>query len=89
MGKQKKGGKRYTKRQIAEKLASLFQSRPDETLSFKEIFKTLRLDTHPAKMLAVDTMEEMAWDDFLTRVSINSYKLNLQCFHIVLLLCKV
>ena len=77
MGKQKKGGKRYTKRQIAEKLASLFQSRPDETLSFKEIFKTLRLDTHPAKMLAVDTMEEMAWDDFLTRVSINSYKLNM------------
>ena len=27
-------------------------------------------------MLAVDTMEEMAWDDFLVRTSINSYQLN-------------
>ena len=34
--------------------------------------------THPAKMLAVEAMEDMAWDDFLSKVSDNSYKLNLK-----------
>jgi len=29
-------------------------------------------------MLAIDVMEEMAWDDFLLKVSDNSYKLNLK-----------
>lgn len=61
---------------MGEMLQSLFMSHPNETLGFKQIFKTLRLDTHPAKMLAVDTMEDMAWDDFLSKVSDNSYKLN-------------
>ena len=51
---------------------------PDKTLSFKQIFKELRLVTHPAKMLAVEAMEDMAWDDFLSKVSDNSYKLNLK-----------
>ena len=27
-------------------------------------------------MLAIDIMEEMAWDDYLTKVSDNSYRLN-------------
>ena len=76
MSKGKKGARRYNKRQIVELLTNLFQSRPNETMSFKQIFKTLHLDTHPAKMLAIDAMEEMAWDDFLSKVSDNSYRLN-------------
>ncbi len=76
MGKGKKGGKRYTKRQVEEMLMALFTAHPGQTLTFKEIFKALRLDTHPAKMLAVDVMEEMAWDDAITKVSVNAYKLN-------------
>ena len=78
MAKGKKERKRLTKRKLAELLQHLFLQHPDETLTFKQIFKALRLDTHPAKMLAVDTMEDMAWDDFLSRVSDNSYKLNLK-----------
>ena len=76
MGKGKKGGKRDTKRQVEEMLMALFSAHPGQTLTFKEIFKALRLDTHPAKMLAVDVMEEMAWDDAITKVSVNAYKLN-------------
>ena len=76
MGKGKKGGKRYTKRQVEEMLMALFSAHPGQTLTFKEIFKALRLDTHPAKMLAVDVMEEMAWDDAITKVSVNAYTLN-------------
>ncbi len=74
----KKGGKRLNKKQIAEMLQTLFQQNPNETFSFKQIFKALKLDTHPTKMLAIDLMEEMAWDDFLSKVSDNSYRLNLK-----------
>ena len=76
MAKEKKGGKRLNKKQMAEMLEQFFTSQPDKTLSFKEIFRQLKLNTHPQKMLAIDTMEEMAWDDFLSRVSDTSYKLN-------------
>ena len=57
-------------------MQNLFQHNPNETFSFKQIFKALKLDTHPLKMLAIDVMEEMAWDDFLLKVSDNSYRLN-------------
>lgn len=76
MGKGKKGGKRMSKKQLSERLQDFFASQPSKTLSFKEIFRALKLDTHPLKMLAIDIMEEMTWDDFLTRVTESSYKLN-------------
>lgn len=76
MSKGKKSARRYNKKQMVELLTNLFQSRANETLSFKQIFKALHFDTHPAKMLAIDVMEEMAWDDFLSKVSENAYRLN-------------
>ena len=76
MGKGKKGGKRMSKKQLSERSQDFFTSQPSKTLSFKEIFRALKLDTHPLKMLAIDIMEEMTWDDFLTRVTESSYKLN-------------
>ncbi len=75
MGK-KKGGKRMSKKQVTAALMNFFQTNPQQTFSFKQIFKALGLDTHPLKMLAIDTMEEMAWDDYLTKVSETSYCLN-------------
>lgn len=66
------------KRQMTDALVNMFQSQPGETFTFKHIFKQLHLDNHPAKMLAINTMEEMAWDDFLTKVSDNSYRLNVE-----------
>ena len=77
MGK-KKGGRRLNKQIVADALQSLFQAHPGETLTFKQIFKALRLDTHPAKMLAIDVMEEMAWEDWLSKVGQTAYKLNLK-----------
>ena len=73
-----KGKKRLSKKQIAEMLQTLFQQNPNETFSFKQIFKALKFDTHPVKMMAIDLMEEMAWDDFLSKASDNSYRLNLK-----------
>ena len=76
MGKGKKGGKHITKKQLTKELVDFFSGQPGKTLSFKEIFRSMHLSTHPAKMLAIDIMEEMAWDDFLTKVSDTSYQLN-------------
>ena len=78
MKKKKKSGKRMTANKLAEKIESFFRSHPQKSYSFKEIFKNLKLDTHPLKMLAIDLMEEMAWDDFLTPVADNAYRLNLE-----------
>ena len=73
-----KGKKRLSKKQIAEMLQTLFQQNPNETFSFKQIFKDLKFDTHPVKMMAIDLLEEMTWDDYLTKTSENSYRLNLK-----------
>ena len=71
----KKGGKRITRPQLTERLEAFFNSHPGQVMSFKDIFRMMRIDTHPMKMLAIDIMEEMAWDDFLVKVTDSSYKL--------------
>ena len=68
MGKGKKGGKRMNKKQVTEALVNFFQTQPVEEYNFKQIFRTLHLDTHPLRMLAIDVMEELAWDDFLSNL---------------------
>ncbi|MBO4607525.1 MAG: ribonuclease R [Prevotella sp.] len=78
MGKGKKGGKRMNKRQMTDVLVSFFQTQPESTFTYKQLFKSLHLDTHPLKMLAVDILEELSWDDFLSKVSATSYRLNLK-----------
>lgn len=74
--KERRGGKRMSKKQLATALEKYFASQPDKTLTLKDIFRALHLDTHPLKMLAIDIMDEMSWDDYITKVSDNSYKLN-------------
>ncbi|MDO4172871.1 MAG: ribonuclease R, partial [Prevotellaceae bacterium] len=63
------------KAQLSEKIEGFFSTQPGETFTYKQVFKQLKLNTHPLKMLAVDIMEEMVWDDFLVRVSETSYRL--------------
>ena len=78
MAKGKNRGKRLTKKQVVELLSTLFQQNPNTSFSMKQIFKLLHLDTHPAKMLAVDILEDMAWDDYLKKEADNHYRLNMQ-----------
>ena len=77
MGK-KRGGRRLNKTVVADMVQALFQAHPGETLTVKQIFKALKLDTHPAKMLAMDVIEEMTWDDWLSKAGEGAYKLNLK-----------
>lgn len=76
MAKNKGSHTRVGKKQMSEMLQQFFMHHAEETYSLKQIFKALRLDTHPAKMLAVDTMEDMAWDDYLSKVGESSFRLN-------------
>jgi len=78
MAKGKNKGKRLTKNKVSEMLQTLFQQNPNVTYTMKQIFKQLHLDTHSVKMLAVDILEDMAWDDYLSKPAENSYRLNLQ-----------
>jgi ribonuclease R len=74
----KKGGKRLSKRQVEEALQGFFSGRPNETFTVKQVFKSLHFDTHPLKMLALDVMEEMQWDDYLQKDGNGAYRLNLK-----------
>ena len=61
MAKGKNKGKRLTKNKLSEMLQTLFQQNPNETYTIKQIFKTLHLDNHPSKMLAMDILEDMRY----------------------------
>ena len=78
MSKGKKGGKRITRRQMTEIIEQFFSSQPGKRFSLKEIFRQLRLETHPMKMLTMDVMDEMAWDVFLQKKGDSAYQLNTQ-----------
>ena len=48
--KEKKAGKRMSKKELAALLIDFFHAKSSETLSMKYIFSELRLTTHPQKM---------------------------------------
>lgn len=77
MGKTgKKGGKRLKKKELSKMLIELFQDNPEKLYSLKEIFKELKLDTHPAKMLCMDLLEDLALDDYIKDNGKQQYCLN-------------
>lgn len=67
-----------SKQHVADAVQGLFQAHPGEAVALKQVFKALHLNTHPAKMLAVDVIEEMCWDDYLSKVDNSTYRLNLK-----------
>lgn len=75
-GKAKGGKKRLTKKQLAAQLQQLFEEHSDTVFTYKEIFRQLHLNTHPLKMLAIDILDELSWEDYLKKVSDTSYQLN-------------
>ena len=74
--KEKKGGKRIKKKELAELIIIHFQFHPTESCSLKQLYLTLRLTTHPAKMLCADIIEEMLEDNFLIPIDKGHFKLN-------------
>ncbi len=74
--REKKGGKKMRKKELAEMMAGLFRSTPTDAYSPKKIYELLHLTTHPLKMLCLDILQECVDDGFLTAVGSNRFKLN-------------
>ena len=77
MGKTgKKGGKRLKKKELAKMLMELFQNNPAEVYDIKRIFRDLKLYTHPAKLLCMDLLEDLAMDDYIKETEKLHFRLN-------------
>ena len=77
MGKTgKKGGKRLKKKELAKMLMELFQNNPAEVYDIKRIFRDLKLDTHPVKLLCMDLLEDLAMDDYIKETEKLHFRLN-------------
>lgn len=74
--KEKKGGKRMKKRELAELLVTFFRTRPETNFGLKQIFGSLNLTTHPLKMLCVDIIDEMLEENFLVETEKGHFQLN-------------
>lgn len=74
--KEKKGGKRMKKKELADLLVNYFRIKPMESFSLKQLFTGLNLTTHPLKMLCADIVQEMVEDNFLIETEKGHYKLN-------------
>ena len=69
--------RRNSKADVEQMLHDMFTGNPQTTFKLKDIFRELRLNTHPLKMLALSILDEMAWDDFLKKEGDNAYRLNM------------
>jgi ribonuclease R len=77
MGKSgKKGGKRMTKKVLADRLMMFFQEHPATTFGYKELFAELGLDTHPLRMLCMDLLADMIEEDYVCEPKKGSYRLS-------------
>ena len=72
--KEKKAGKRMSKKELAALLIDFFHAKSSETLSMKYIFSELRLTTHPQKMLCVDILHDLLADDYISEIEKGKFR---------------
>ena len=62
----KKSNHRINKKELLNRLLCLFEQSQGRTLNIKDIFRTIGVQTHPAKMLTIEVLEDLVFDDYLT-----------------------
>ncbi len=72
----KAGKKRMNKTVVEDLLRSYFAHSDGRTVHTKTLFRELRLNTHPQRMLALEVLSDMEWDDFIVRVGEGSFRTN-------------
>ncbi len=70
--------KRVTRKQLTAMLEQLFERNSSEHFELKSIFRILGLDTHPAKMLCMEVLNDMLQDDYITEKPRYTYSLKVQ-----------
>jgi ribonuclease R len=68
------GKKRLTKTELADHIMQIFHAKKDEILGLKYIFSSLRLNTHPLKMLCIAILSDLVKDDYICEVEKNNFK---------------
>lgn len=61
----KKSSQRVNKKELLNRLLCLFEQSQGRTLNVKEIFRTIGAQTHPTKMLTIEVLEDLVFDDYL------------------------
>ena len=74
--REKKAGKRMTKKQLTALLMNFFQEKGSESVSLKQLFEQLRLTTHPLKMLCMDILADLKEDDYINEPEHHTYRLH-------------
>ena len=74
-GKNKQGARRLNKQQLGEQVMQLFQARANEIIDIKTIFRELHLNTHPAKLLCMDVLDDLLMDDYIIEAAQMRYQL--------------
>ena len=74
-GKNKQGARRLNKQMLSELVMDLFQHRAGEVIDIKTIFRELHLNTHPAKLLCMDVLDDLLMDDYIIEQSQMRYTL--------------
>ena len=72
--KKKEKAPRLKKKDIHEGLLTLFEMNPNKELDIKYIFRNLRTQTHPAKMLVMDVIDDLVLDDYIARTAEGVYR---------------
>ncbi len=75
MDNTRKESSRKNKRQLIQVLLNLFQENPATEFGLNELFKLLRLKTHPQKLLCTDILDDLVADDYITINTSHRYRL--------------
>ena len=77
MGRAKrKAGKHLSQRELVVRIQKFFEENPEKIFSMKDIFRMLKFNTHPLKMLTIDILDEMSLDGYLRRIADNKFQLS-------------
>jgi len=77
MAKKKKtpAAQRISKKELAQKMISIFSENPDKTFNYKQISSLLGIKSDMQKMLVGDIMLELCDEEFLVKIARGKYKL--------------
>ena len=68
-----KKSSRLGKKELLNRLLCLFEQSQGKMLNIKEIFRAIGAQNHPTKMLVIEVLEDLVFDDYLTSDNQGNY----------------
>ena len=66
--------RRLKKKEVTKSLIRLFEEHPGRTFSVKELFSLFAAANHPAKMIIMDSLNELLLDDYIATDGEGGYR---------------